>query len=122
MDAGRFAEGALFVEELLGRDPSGQGAAQGLLVMEKRADTWHFVAVGPDSTAVSDPRVQPCVECHREAPQDFVFRTPGPAPARQSSSNAATPATTTTAPRTVATPAATYDVRSAGSADAPSRR
>ncbi len=121
-DAGTFADGAMFVEELLGRDALDGGAAQGLLVMERRADAWHFVAVGADGTVAGDPRVEPCAACHREAPRDFVFRTPGPAQGRQSSSSAATPATTTTAPRTVATPAATYDVRSAGSADAPSRR
>jgi hypothetical protein len=121
-DAGVFADGAMFVEELLGRDEADGGAAQGLLVMEKRADAWHFVAVGPDGTAVGEPRVQPCVECHREAPRDFVFHPPERGPKPQSSSNAVTPATTATAPRTVAIPAATYDVRSAGSADAPSRR
>jgi hypothetical protein len=119
-DAGGFAEGAMFVEELMGRSGIDAGATQGLLVMEKRADGWRFVAVGPDGTAVGEPRVQPCADCHREAPHDFVFVAPETA--TYSSSSAATPATTAAAPRTVAIPAATYDVRSAGSADAPSRR
>jgi hypothetical protein len=118
-DAGAFPEGTMFVEELLDRDADG-GASAGLLVMQKRPDAWRFVAVGPDGAAVDDARVEACVQCHREAPRDLVFRIP--AKGRQSSSSAATPATTAAAPRTVATPAATYDVRSAGSADVPSRR
>ena len=94
----------------------------GLLVMEKRAESWRFVAVGPDGEVVSDARVAPCAECHRDAPRDFVFRRPSEAPAGQSSSAAANAATTATAPTTVATAAATYDARSAGSAPAPSSR
>jgi hypothetical protein len=122
-DDGRsYAEGAMFVEEALGRDATDGGADVGLLVMEKRAETWRFFAVDPDGDVASDARVAPCASCHREAPRDFVFRTPSPAQARQSSSAAASAATTATAPTTVATAAATYDARSAGSADAPSRR
>jgi Cytochrome P460 len=119
---GAFADGAMLVEEAIGRDALDGGAAAGLLVMEKRADAWRFVAVGPDGDVVSDARVAPCAQCHRDAPRDFVFRTPNPAQARQSSSAAASAATTATAPTTVATAAATYDARSAGSADVPSRR
>jgi hypothetical protein len=131
---GAFGDGAMFVEEAIGRDARDAreardaqdaldaGAGVGLLVMEKRADAWRFVAVGPDGDVVRDARVAPCADCHRDAPRDFVFRTPSPAPARQSSSAAASAATTATAPTTVATAAATYDARSAGSADVPSRR
>ncbi len=119
---GAFADGAMFVEEALARDALDAGAGVGLLVMEKRADAWRFVTVGADGDVVSDARVAPCADCHRDAPRDFVFRTPGPIPARQSSNAAASAATTATAPTTVATAAATYDARSAGSADVPSRR
>ncbi len=125
LGAGEFAEGAMLVEELLGRGASDAGDANGLLVMEKRGDGWRFVAVGPDGDVVADARVAACAECHREAPGDFVFRRPGQVAsqvARQSSSADASAATTTMAPTTVAIPAATYDARSAGSADAPSRR
>lgn len=118
---GGFADGAMFVEEALGRGALDAGASVGLLVMEKRAESWRFVAVGTDGEVVSDARVAPCAECHRDAPHDFVFRTP-PAPARQNSSTATSAAITATAPTPVATAAATYDARSAGSADAPSRR
>jgi hypothetical protein len=121
LGAGGFAEGAMLVEELLGRGASDGGAAEGLLVMEKHEDAWRFVAVGPDGEVVADARVAACAECHREAPGDFVFRPPTQV-ARQSSSADASAATTTMAPTTVAIPAATYDARSAGSADAPSRR
>ena len=117
---GSFPDGAMLVEEALARGAIDAGAAAGLLVMEKRAEGWRFVAVGPDGEVVSDARVAPCATCHRDAPRDYVFRTP--APARQSSSAAASAATTATAPTPVATAAATYDARSAGSADAPSRR
>lgn len=121
LDDGGFADGAMLVEELVGRGASDGGDADGLLVMEKRGDGWRFVAVGPDGDVAGDARVATCAECHREAPRDFVFRIPAPVP-RQSSSADASAATTTMAPTTVATAAATYDVRSAGSADAPSRR
>jgi hypothetical protein len=120
-DDGGFADGAMLVEELLSRGASDAGDANGLLVMEKRGDGWRFVAVGPDGDVAADARVAACAECHREAPRDFVFRIPAPVP-RQSSSADASAATTTIAPTTVAMPAATYDARSAGSADAPSRR
>jgi hypothetical protein len=119
--AGGFADGAMLVEELLGRGAADGGSGEGLLVMEKRVEGWRFVAVGPDGEVVADARVGACAECHRDAPRDFVFQTPSQA-ARQSSSADASAATTTTAPTTVAIPAATYDARSAGSADAPSRR
>lgn len=117
---GAFPDGAMFVEEAIGRGDG--GAPDGLLVMEKRAESWRFVAVGPDGEVVSDARVAPCAECHRDAPRDFVFRRPSEAPAGQSSSAAAKAATTATAPTTVATAAATYDARRAGSAPAPSSR
>lgn len=121
VDGGGYADGAMLVEELVARGASDGGGAEGLLVMEKHAEGWRFAAVGPDGDAVGDARVEPCTTCHREAPRDFVFPTQGAA-SRQSSSADASAATTTMAPTTVATPAATYDARSAGSADAPSRR
>jgi hypothetical protein len=116
---GDFAEGAMLVEELLARGAPDGGGAEGLLVLEKHAEGWRFAAVGPDGDTVNDARVEPCKTCHREAPRDFVFPMPG---VHYSSSADASAATTTIAPTTVATPAATYDARSAGSADAPSSR
>ena len=118
-NGGDFAEGAMLVEELFARGAPDGGGTAGLLVLEKRAEGWRFAAVGPDGDAVNDARVEPCAACHRDAPRDFVFAVPG---ARYSSSADASTATTTIAPTTVATPAATYDARSAGSADAPSSR
>jgi hypothetical protein len=122
LDDGDYADGAMLVEELFRRGASDGGDAEGLLVMEKRGDGWRFVAVGPDGDVAADARGAACAECHREAPRDFVFRTPTAPVPRQSSSADASAATTTIAPTTVAMPAATYDARSAGSADAPSRR
>jgi len=116
---GGYADGAMLVEELFARGVPDGGGAEGLLVIEKRAEGWRFAAVGPEGSAVSDVRVEPCVTCHRDAARDFVFPTPA---ASYSSSADASAATTTIAPTTVATPAAMYDARSAGSADAPSSR
>jgi hypothetical protein len=128
-DGGDFADRAMFVEEAL--DRTADGGSSGLLVMEKRAGAWRFAVVNPagpgnttrnpDGDVVDEPAAtSPCTSCHREAPHDFVFRTPRPAP--QSSSAATTAPTTATAPTTVAMPAATYDARSAGSAASPSSR
>jgi hypothetical protein len=117
-DAGlEFAEGAIFVEEAIDRTGADGGVA-GLLSMEKRGGVWRFTALQPGGELVADARTAACATCHRDAPRDFVFRTPPP----QSSSAAASAAMTATAPTAVATPAATYDARSAGSAAAPSRR
>jgi hypothetical protein len=113
-----FAEGAVFVEEAIDR-ATGDGGVAGLLAMEKRGSAWRFSAVEPDGQVLTDARTTACATCHHEAPHDFVFRTP---PATQSSSAAASAAMTATAPTPVATAAATYDARSAGSAAAPSRR
>lgn len=75
-DAGSdFAEGTMFVEETTARGVA-DGGASGLLMMEKRAGAWRFAAVSPEGEIVSDSRVAPCGECHREAPHDYVFRTP----------------------------------------------
>ena len=117
-DAGSdFSEGAVFVEEAIERSEGDAGVA-GLLAMEKHGGTWRFSAVQPGGEVVTDARAGACVTCHREAPRDFVFRTPP----TQSSSAAASAPSTTTAPTPVATAAATYDARSAGSAAPPSRR
>jgi hypothetical protein len=124
---GDFADGARFVEEAFGRDVTDGGAA-GLLAMEKRGGVWHFAAVGPDGDVAGDARTGACVTCHREAPRDFVFATPGPsagaptslpdagdagaagsargvAPPAQSSSAATRAASTTIAPTALPTPA-----------------
>jgi hypothetical protein len=69
-------DGAIFVEEAIARGEADAGTL-GLLVMEKRGAAWRFASVGADGKAVEDPRQASCVACHREAPQDFVFR-PGP--------------------------------------------
>jgi hypothetical protein len=119
---GSFTDGAMFVEETFDRGALDGGATVGLLVMEKRADKWRFAAVGPDGEVASDARVAPCADCHRDAPDDFVFRTPRPVQARQNINAATSAAMTATAPTPVATAAATYDARSAGTAAAPSRR
>lgn len=118
VEGGDYADGAMLVEELFARGAPDGGGAEGLLVLQKQAEGWRFAAVGPDGDAVGDARVDPCAACHRDAPREFVFPLPG---ARYSSNADASAATTTIAPTTVATPAATYDARSAGSADAPSR-
>jgi hypothetical protein len=147
---GEYPEGAMLVEEAIGRDTSDAGAL-GLLVMEKRGQGWRFASVDPDGGGVSDERVSACASCHKDAPRDYVFAvlappvpsgsgaiavprpgssaaarsqgTSSPAAAPpQSSSTAASPAMNATAPRTVATPAPTYETRSAGSAAAPSKR
>jgi hypothetical protein len=118
-DAGDLADGAMLVEEALVRAAPDAGVS-GLLMMEKRAGVWRFGAAGPDGEVASDSRFALCAACHRDAPHDFVFRTPPLAP--QSKSTPASAATTTIAATPVATAAATYDARSAGSADAPVRR
>lgn len=124
----------------------------GLLVMRKGAGSWRFVSIGPAGQVVDDAaHVASCVACHRQAPSDFVFRPPGlhalpvgptgtPAtrtsatpddasavgfggPARPQVTRTATSAPmTATAPTAVATTAATYDARSAGTAASPSSR
>jgi hypothetical protein len=96
---GEFADGAMFVEEAIGHAVT-DGGAMGLLAMEKRSGVWQFAAVGVEGEVVNDARVAACVACHREAPHDFVFVTPG-----QSSSAAARAATTVTAPIPVTTAA-----------------
>ncbi len=122
-DAGEgFADGAMLVEETLDRGSLDGGAPLGLLVMEKRAETWRFAAVGPDGEVASSAAVAACAQCHRDAPDDFVFRTPRPVQAGQNIKATTSAAMTVTAPTPVATAAATYDARSAGSAPAPSSR
>jgi hypothetical protein len=64
-------DGALLLEELIARRAGGDRPA-GLFVMEKRAGQWRFVVVGTRGEVVSDARVAPCAECHREA-KDLVF-------------------------------------------------
>jgi hypothetical protein len=81
-DAGAdFAEGTMFVEEAL--VPGADAGGLGLLMMEKRAGAWRFAALSPEGEMASDSRVAPCTDCHREAPRDFVFRTPAPAASEQ---------------------------------------
>lgn len=124
-----YPEGAVFIEEAIERTRADAGTA-GLLSMEKRAGAWRFTIVQPDGEVVGDPQTAACAACHRDAPRDGVFRTVGWSAARpganaasaQSSSAAASAPMTATAPTPVATPAATYDARSAGSAAAPSKR
>jgi hypothetical protein len=116
---GGFADRSMFVEEALDRSPD--AGSTGLLVMDKRAGDWHFGIVNPDGEVAEEPvATTPCTACHREAPRDFVFLTTPPA--SQSSNAATTAPTTATAPSNVASPAATYDARSAGSAAPPSSR
>ena len=117
----------MLVEEAIERTVKGDRAA-GLLVMEKRAGAWRFVVVDADGARRRDGRAAPaCAACHRDAPRDFVFQwTWPPRPPRrravrryvgaQSMSAATTAPMTATAPTAVATAAATYDARSAGSA------
>jgi len=71
-DAGAvLPEGAMLLEELTA-EKGGADRPAGLFVMEKRAGLWRFVVVGTRGEVVSDARVAPCAECHREA-KDFVF-------------------------------------------------
>ena len=65
-------DGAMLVEEAIERGPGGDRPA-GLLVMEKRAGAWRFVAVTPAGEVVSDARIAACATCHGEAPRDGVF-------------------------------------------------
>jgi hypothetical protein len=108
-------DGAMLIEEAFESAAQG-GRALGLLVMEKRGGTWRFVAVGADGDVVDDARVAACASCHREAPRDSVF------PLGQANSAASSAAITATAPTAVASAAATNETRSAGLAEAPSRR
>jgi hypothetical protein len=110
-------DGAMLVEEAFAPTAQG-GRALGLLVMEKRAGAWRFVAVGADGEVVDDARVSACASCHREAPRDGVFPIAGAQP----SSAATSAAITATAPTAVASAAATNEARSAGRADSPSSR
>jgi hypothetical protein len=73
---GAFADGTMFVEETFVSGES-DGGSQGLLMMEKRAGSWRFGATSSDGEIANDSRLVPCVDCHREAPHDFVFRAPG---------------------------------------------
>ncbi len=114
---GDFPDGAMFVEEALGRSLSDAGSV-GLLVMQKRGGGWQFGAVGPDGEPGSGAA---CAACHQDAPRDAVFLLGGSA-APQSSSAAAIAAMNAIAPRTVATAAPMYDTRSAESDAGPSRR
>ena len=108
-------EGALFVEEAIEASREGDRAA-GLWVMEKRGGIWRFTAVGPDREMADEAHVSACAACHKDAPRgDFVFPV-------QRINKAPSAAMTATAPTPVATAAATYDARSAGSAAAPSNR
>lgn len=122
--AGDMPDGAMLVEEAIERTSGRDGGADrpaGLLVMEKGAGTWRFVAVMPAGEVVSDTRVALCAACHRDAPRDFVFRSRGgSSPQPQSSSVPTSAAMTAIAPMAVATMATTYEARSAGSADLPS--
>jgi hypothetical protein len=71
--SGAMPDGATLVEEAIEKGPKGDRAA-GLLVMEKRGGTWRFVVVDAGGNVVEDARAATCVECHREAQRDFVFR------------------------------------------------
>ncbi len=116
--SGEAREGAMLLEELSTRGVRGVRDA-GLLVMTKESGAWRFVAVDPRGAVADGPRTAACVVCHREAPLDFVFVV---ASAPQSiSANTNTPMIAT-APTSVASDAATYDARSAGSAGLPSSR
>lgn len=71
-DAGGEApDGAMFLEEATSRDARGDRPA-GMLVMEKRAGTWRFGAVGAKGEIADDAGVGACPTCHREA-KDSVF-------------------------------------------------
>jgi Cytochrome P460 len=78
VDGGGYAQGAMLVEELVARGAPDGGGAEGLLVMEKRADGWRFVAVSPAGDVAGDARAEACAACHRDATRDFVFQTPAP--------------------------------------------
>jgi hypothetical protein len=108
-------DGAVLVEEAIERSARGDRPA-GLFVMEKRDAAWRYTVVSPDGEVIDDARVAPCATCHRDAPRDAVFPV-GPAP--QAKSAASSAAMTATAPTAVASAAATYEARSAGSADLP---
>jgi hypothetical protein len=122
LDTGSDAHnGAIFVEETLA-PATPEAHPDGQLSMEKRDGAWHFVAVGPDGDLAGESRILACEACHRDAPRDFTFRPPAPRVAAQANTAASSATITAIAPTAVATPAATYDAKSAGSADLPSRR
>ncbi len=113
--------GALFLEETFAPGTT-EAHPDGQLSMEKRDGAWHYVAVGPDGELAGESRIAACQACHRDAPRDSVFRPPAPRTPVQPNSAASSATITAIAPTAVATPAATYDAKSAGSADLPSRR
>ncbi len=115
---GEAPDGAALVEELSERSARG-GRDAGLLVMNKAAGVWRFNAMDSQGAAADGLHTTTCVACHREAPRDFVFVVPPPGQSVNAATNAAM---TASAPKRVATDAATYDARSAGSADLPSSR
>jgi hypothetical protein len=80
--SGEMPDGVTLVEEAIERGPKGDRAA-GLLVMEKRGGTWRFVAVDKGGRVVEEARVAACIECHKEAPRDFVFRAGAPPPGQR---------------------------------------
>ncbi len=116
--SGEAGDGAIFVEELSEAGVRGVNDA-GLLVMRKESGAWRFFALDPQGSIADGPRTAACVVCHREAPLDFVFALTSTA---QSVSATANRAMIATAPTSVASDAATYDARSAGSAGLPSSR
>jgi hypothetical protein len=65
-------EGAVVVEEAIDTERSGDRPA-GLWIMQKASGGWKFLAVGPAGDVVSDARVAPCAECHRQAPHEDLF-------------------------------------------------
>lgn len=77
---GDMADGAMLVEEAIERTGKGDRAA-GLLVMEKRGESWRFVVVDGGGHVVTWTREEACVACHRDAPRDFVFHVESAAPA-----------------------------------------
>jgi hypothetical protein len=71
--AGDLPAGSMLVEEAIERTSKGDRAA-GLLVMDKRGETWRFVVVDALGRVARDSQEKACAACHRDAPRDFVFR------------------------------------------------
>jgi hypothetical protein len=79
LDAGApWPDGAAFAEQAVERDVRGDRPA-GWLVMDKGGGGWRFEAVGPAGEKATDAGLAACATCHRDAPDDGVFRWP-PAP------------------------------------------
>jgi hypothetical protein len=79
-ERGEAAPGAMLVKEHF-ETVEGEEVKGPLMMMEKRdagyaeaSGDWRFVVVDTKGELVADGPVEQCAGCHRDAPNDFVFR------------------------------------------------